>query len=489
MAGKIQWQIEFAGLNEALSKLREIDRILSRISNHKGNIFTGEPSGNRPTSTSPNTRGASAATTAAAAAAGAYIASANTHQTPKQIGAGNAPSQVGGGNVPAQVGGGTGSLIPQILQHNQIIKGIGRLSTGKGHMAAMANQVMAVIQAGMHSPTGMGQSGGNAGGGSGGPTVINTRPIGGGGGGGGGGGVPPIIGGGGSGGGGGLGGLQGILRAGGMGGLATVVGAFAKFGPIVAGVVAAMLILKKAIELLIEGIKYAAEEYQKAAATGMDIRKSTAMTQAMKAVGVSGTPTYQMAGQTSAGGVISAARASGFGGAQQLQNMSKEFAAALKDGSAAARQMELSGKAGQLLSMDMIALNREWKTMLAQAAAALYPFLHGLMEMVKNTMKLINLYIEFWNRVKAFIGFMPTGEPGKARWASGGGGGGGMPAVTSWEKIGFKFGVMGGGPTQALQDIKGNTKESNKWLEMISEGIKLMLKINPSTAGAAQFLP
>ena len=50
MAGKIQWQLEFIGLDTALAKLHEIDRTLQSITRHQGMLGTGG-SGGSPSET------------------------------------------------------------------------------------------------------------------------------------------------------------------------------------------------------------------------------------------------------------------------------------------------------------------------------------------------------------------------------------------------------------------------------------------------------
>lgn len=433
MASKIQWQIEFQGLDVALSKLREIDRILARIASHTGGIFIDQSNKTSGPDGTHNAHGVGAGSSAA----GTVGAASGIAELEKQN--------------------------KSILEHFFTGGSVKNYSTptAKESWGPKVNGPMSLkpFPESVVSPKSRWQDAFN-------PAKIMEEMK---------------------------GKVTGIKQTfafeGFFAGMKALKGAFLAFSVITLIVTMALKGLKDIVEVLSIGIKHAAEEYQRAAETGMDIRKSSALEQAMKAVGVGGTPTYHMAGQTSAGGVISAARATGFGGAQQLQNMSKEFAAALKDGSAAARQMELSAKSGMLLNMDGIALSRELKTMWALLAANLQPLLHGFMQFMINMVKVINLWLEFLLKIKTFLGLVPTGEPGKARWPSGGAGGGGMPAITSWEKIGFKFGSASGGPTQALQDIRGNTKESNKWLEMISNGIALMLRLNPSTAGAAQFLP
>jgi hypothetical protein len=268
-------------------------------------------------------------------------------------------------------------------------------------------------------------------------------------------------------------------------------GVASKLGVIGLVVTAVLVALAVALKFLLKGVEEGSRIYQEAAAAGVGIKQTSQLEQALKSIGINEKPTYMMQSAASSGGtgMVGAARASGFGGAQQLQNMAKEFATAMIDAKNSAQQMALAGKANQIMSMDLVAIQREWKTLLAQSAAAMYPLLHGMFEIIKNWMKLLNLYIEFWNWIKSKIpGLLPTGDPGKARWAQQGGGGG-MPNVTSWEKIGFTFGR--GGPTEVLNDIKKNTSMTNTVLEKIYEAFKLLGKAGGLGAAgvAAGYLP
>lgn len=275
-----------------------------------------------------------------------------------------------------------------------------------------------------------------------------------------------------------------------FGGLKALRGAFL-------GIVAAGFLLKKVfevlkfvVELLVKGIEAGAKAYQQGAASGIGVRGTTQLEQALKSMGITEKPTFMMESAMQGGGgaqgVIGAARGSGFGGAQQLTNMAKEFEAAMKDASWSSRQMAQSAKTNQIMAQDLVGIQREWKTLLAQSSAALYPFIHAILDAIKDWLKMINLYIEFWNWIKSKIpGLLPSEGPGTVR---GIGTGASPNGPTGMEKIGFTFGR--GGPTEMLNKIGENTKNSSEVLSGIYEFLKIAFKLTGGPAGAAtSFMP
>jgi len=487
LAGKISWSVEFVGLDAALLKLKAIDRTLASISRHQGTSMLGSGAGGAAGSGAGGSAlGAAAGGAAGGAMGGASILAAleksGFKQLPELLAKGLAVAHVSitkgfkdavkrfgsqlelglsdpqsefsfygkqgtGRNVP---GFGSPPVIapPKIDSVGGIGKPVGIFETiGKKISDVFDKSLKGVQDFGKTSTAGLQKTFGAIG------KVITAS------------------------------GMPGSQAVGAM--FTRLAGVGSKLGAWGMAITAVIIGLVIALKFLLKGVEEGARIFQEAAASGWGVKQTSQLEQALKAIGINEKPTYLMQAAASSGGqgMAGAARASGFGGAQQLQNVGKEFAAAMIDAASSARQMEQSAKANQIISADLVGIQREWKTLLAQSAASMYPILKMMMDYIKNWLKLINLYLEFWNWIKSKIpGLLPTGDPGKARWASGGGGGG-MPNVTSWEKIGFTFGR--GGTGEILNDIKKNTGETNKILEMSYEALKLMLKLGGAGASGA----
>ena len=288
--------------------------------------------------------------------------------------------------------------------------------------------------------------------------------------------------------GGGMGGITGgwktAMGGGGFGGLGSALsGGFMKLIPLLGILYTAFNLLRKAAQLLAEGIKNGAEAYQKAARHANTVGASFQLKSAFAAIGLGGGEEDAMTamGQfnpkarktaLSGGEVIGAMRAAQFANIQQLTNMSEEFEAAMKDAEANARQMEASSKATMIMSMDMSAISREWHTLLTQVAADMYPILHGMFDDAKKLLQIFNYLEEITIRIKQMLHMIPAGEPGQERTA-GMGNRAGMP-TSAWEKMGFNF---PGAKSDPLNQISKNTAATTQklgeavgWLKFIAKG-------------------
>jgi hypothetical protein len=215
----------------------------------------------------------------------------------------------------------------------------------------------------------------------------------------------------------------------------------------ISGILAVIYLAKRAFNAITEAVENGAKAYQDAAKSGVGITRTSAMSNALNAIGINEKPTFQMQSATSAGGIIGAAKASGFGGSTQLINMSKEFAEALEDGADNARQMEAVSKSSQIISQEGSNIMREFSTLMSQILNILAPIIIALELFLKTIIK-------GWNAILELITFSGKG-PGKSRFP-GGGGGGGSSAITGWEKMGFVMGVGTDRATKHLANIDRN---------------------------------
>lgn len=469
MANKVQWQFEFVGLDAALAKLHEVDRTLTRIMGKNATLsgMTGGTAGGKTVimpqgAAQGGVGGAEAITAAAAAGVGTKLGglSAKPWEEAAKI------SEKGllsvrtifknledmtqwseKMDIAIKKGG---SLFPESFkkQMDDIRASYDPLYVPKPQSPSYKGPVPPLIKT---------------------PPVVNLKNT-------------------------LMGNFKEVLKTSGTGGnLTGLLTSFGKFGPLVAAAGAALLGLVTAAKLLKRGMEEGARVFQSAAASGAGVSKTYQIEQALRAIGINETPTYQMM-LSDPRSMTGAARASGFGGAQQLQNMTEEFAKALKDAASSARQLELASKANQMLQISFVGIQREWNTLLIQASAALSPFIQSILDLTKGTIKLFNLYFELINKIKSMIptwlGGIPSGSPGKEMWP-GGKGGGGMPSITSWEKIGLSF-----GRGSQLSSIENNTKiTADEMKASVTILGKILTVLSPGSATGAvagnigRFLP
>ena len=389
MAGRISWQIEFQGIDANLTKLREMDRLLNNVTRKGGTIGAGGGVDVGGT-TIVGGGGGSAAGVAAAAAAGA-------------------------------AGAATGAFVPSptLIKATQQLKTA--MASGTGINQAVAAAAAAIkANPSKTMPSNIGVHGGK---GTGAPPVIPSsgspppgvtaasallQKIG-----------PPII-------------PQwkrmmhslmmpGDMKSG-MGraiaslsflpGMSRVAAVFSKVGILGVGVAAAFIALLAATYALTKGIKAGAEAYENAAKLGKGVAQTSQLRGALAMLGINEQASEMMLlrGQMAerrggrggglnyneqADAMISAARVSGFGSAQQLANMPKEFAEALKDAAANAEQMAQSAHINLELNMELASIARELKTALAQLAAACAPLIEAFLLVAKLSLAEFNreLYI------------------------------------------------------------------------------------------------
>jgi hypothetical protein len=269
----------------------------------------------------------------------------------------------------------------------------------------------------------------------------------------------------------------------------SMMGILDKFFPQIIAITIAFEVLKKAVDLLINGIKKGAEMYQLAAKQATTVGKVSQLKSAFAAIGMGGAEEEAMTamGQfnpnakrttMSGGQVIGAMRAAQFANIQQLTNMSKEFEAAMNDAASSARQMQLGAKANQEMSAGMVAISREWSTLLSQSATALQPFIQYVENTTEGFLKLANATLELYNRLQKFLHLIPSGEPGMTR--VGGMGSKGANISAAWEKIGFQF---GGNASNFAKETAHNTAATVQEIKGLSKTILILANVIGGPAG------
>lgn len=268
---------------------------------------------------------------------------------------------------------------------------------------------------------------------------------------------------------------------------------FSGFIPILAAVYGAFKLLKTEIDILANAIKNGAEAFTRAAKFGRAINQQFALDSAFKTIGLDSPDLALLQGQFNkkagkfelpdSDAVLGAARASGYGDIQQLQNLLKEFTAVLKDSKQNSQQMAESARANFIMTVNFGRAGREFTTLLAQTATLLFPVLNNfLKELVVVIHKLNNLveHIKYIYNIEAeslktlfpklskFFPPIPAGgdEDFKKILASKGA----PTPTTSLEKIGFVFSTSS--PTNAY--IKATATYTKDTVKGINEMIKIM---------------
>ena len=260
---------------------------------------------------------------------------------------------------------------------------------------------------------------------------------------------------------------------------------------------------KKALELFAEGVRHGAETYRGAAKIGEHVDEWFQVASAFKTIGLEGGEAAILRGQFSSKGrrfglpgqegedvktLLGAAKASGYGDIQQLQNMSKDFEAAMKDAASSARQMELSSRTSQQLTAETSAISREWHTLLTQLSTLVGPIIGGLEIILKEILKTFNEIIEVLIRGLNWImqrifgrDWIDHGDNFKKTL---GRQGGLNETVTGFERMGFIFGGKNGTLNEDIKQTANNTKESVDWLKTIASAI-----INGGPSGPGPYVP
>jgi hypothetical protein len=392
MPGKISWEISFKGLDQALNKFKEIERILQRIGNFKGFGSDLLSAGQQPSTSSPNSAGVGGGT---GDGGGAALSSNLT----KKWGYNTIGFQ---GTDPEKI-------------RKQYVAGLTFLQKIQYEFAERMNVISTTFKT---------------------EGLIETFKV---------------------------------MRS-------TIVNVVGVFWLLSKAIHMITYVIGIAIRVINEGIKYGSHVYQNAAAMGTGIFKSTRMEEALKQVGITETPTFAMRNATSPQGVVGAAVGSGFGSAQQLLNMSKDFENAMKKSAISAFTMQFAARDMQILYQDIVNLVQNIKSTLAQTISLFSPIIHFMFEVLNGMLKSINLVLAMLTVLNPAMFKNLPGQPGQAQF---GGAGGGMN-ITGWEKIGFTYGKYS--TTEHLNNISNNTKVAADSLQKLVDIVQGKESKKPSPA-------
>ena len=240
---------------------------------------------------------------------------------------------------------------------------------------------------------------------------------------------------------------------------------FGKLGPEVAGVIIAIAMLKTAIKMLQEGIEQGAQAYRSGAAAGINNNTNTLINSSFAQLGM-GSPDLtilrmMLNGDTKhdTNAILSGGQMGMLGKeGQQLLNMSEEFKEAMDDGENAAKEMASYARANNKLKMDEMGIGREWKTLLAGLAAALYPLEHVILNLIKYTLEFINDIVQALVWFEQVLHLVPkSGPDNKPQWPSSGGGGALVAPNSSLEKLGFIINGPSQDVSKNIATIAANT--------------------------------
>jgi len=290
---------------------------------------------------------------------------------------------------------------------------------------------------------------------------------------------------------------EGIKEVGAELGLGKALGPLGKLGIVAGAVVVSMMALRKAVELLVEGVKHGAETYQHAAKTATNVEKYSGIEAAFKEIGME-TPDLGLlqgqfnkkAGKFEAPGsdvILGAARAGQLGDVQQLQNMAVEFKEAMKDGAANARQMGEVARDNMRTQSKISAVGREWNTLLSQLAAFLSPLINAIATITKDFLAVgndimeiimplssifslfvdciipvIDLFREMADTITEVINWIyeklhikRDNNPSFTKLLAGASANAGQSQSNSWEKLGFN--MKGSSSEQHLATVSKNS--------------------------------
>lgn len=277
-------------------------------------------------------------------------------------------------------------------------------------------------------------------------------------------------------------------------------GFLTKLGPIgiaVAGVTAGMVAMKKAIEVLNEGIKITSEAYRDAARSGLNPEVAQRIGNAFKILGLN-TPnlsqfSYMLGHGNDTNNLLMLARTGQLGDeGRAILNMGEDFKRAMQQAEEAAKATKDASYIGFKLSMDEAQIGLQFKRLLSDIIADVGPMLHQLLQAVVKVLEAADALYE-WLKSKGItlsnvaIGALEAQFPSmtgvfealKAAAQADNGkppgnnkpffyNGTTQPQFTSLERLGFVMnGPKGFNPERNLAEINKNTAKAANHLGIL----------------------